>query len=109
MVRHIVAQDDGRWAVFDTVSNQLAIWDATEDELEDWLAGQAADDARKNTRGIVAHLKAGSRPRHWPTWAEALLEDRRSGGEASAGGALVRGEDPEQRVVDIGKRLDGER
>lgn len=96
MGRQIVRQDDGTWAVFDTVSNQITMWDATEKELEDWLAERAAEDSRRSTRGYLAHFKAGRRPpQHWATWREALAEDRERGGEATAyfDGLRTRGDD----------------
>lgn len=54
MSHQIIRQPDGRLCAFSTNVNDFVILDATPEELIDYYATQAADDARKRTRRLIA-------------------------------------------------------
>ena len=59
MGHQIVRQPDGLLAVFSSVVDSWVLVDATPEELSDWYAELAAEDARKRTAALVEHVLAG--------------------------------------------------
>jgi hypothetical protein len=86
MGSQIIKQPDGRLAIFNTNTDTVIVWDATEDEIVEHFAEQAAERAREDVRRTLAHVTAGEPKRAYfqfaMTWEEALEEDRQHGGEA---------------------------
>jgi hypothetical protein len=60
MGHQIIKQPDGRLAVFSSVVDDWIIRDATQQELEDYYAGEAATKARKDTRRVCEAVLAGN-------------------------------------------------
>lgn len=60
MGHQIIKQPDGRLAVFSSVVDDWIITDATQRELEDYYAEEAAEKARKVTRRICEAVLAGN-------------------------------------------------
>ncbi|GAA4626804.1 hypothetical protein GCM10023196_036550 [Actinoallomurus vinaceus] len=88
MGNQIIRQPDGKYAVFSRVSDQLVMWDATEDEVIEYFAEEAAEATRRDVRRKLEHVAAGEPERAYHqfamTWEEALRKDREHGGEAWA-------------------------
>ena len=53
MAHQYLLQPDGQLAVFDTITDEIIIADASPAELEEWVAEKAAKAARKDTRRIL--------------------------------------------------------
>lgn len=53
MGHQIIRQPDGLLAVFSTEVDGWVVYDATPDELLDWYAAQAAEDARARTQRVL--------------------------------------------------------
>ncbi len=86
MGSQIIRQPDGRFALYSTNTDTIAIWDASAEEIVEHFAALAAEDARVAAWAKLDHIRAG-RPREayhqfTMTWGEALLADREHGGEA---------------------------
>ncbi|GIH91964.1 hypothetical protein ACFFMN_33850 [Planobispora siamensis] len=81
----IIKQPDGHFAVFSSVTDTIIVWDATEDEVVEWFAEQAAERARQDARRALEHVAADEPRRAYfqfaMTWDEALGRDRKHGGE----------------------------
>ncbi|MCW2901743.1 MAG: hypothetical protein JWO67_4008 [Streptosporangiaceae bacterium] len=103
MGNQIIRQPDGHYAVFSTVTGTIIRWDATKDEIVEWFAEQAAEDARQNVRRKIEHVAAGEARRAYfqfaTTWDEALETDRKNGGDASADKEAKR--DMTERPIDV--------
>lgn len=88
MGNQIIRQPDGHFAVFSSVTGTIILWDATKDEIVEWFAEQAAEDARQSVRRKIEHVAAGEARRAYSqfamTWDEALEKDGEHGGDASA-------------------------
>lgn len=83
MGEQVVVQPDGRLAVFSSVEDQILVWDATEDEVIERAAENAAEYARVTTRMHVENVRAGRIPRPFGmTWERALAADEAHGGDA---------------------------
>lgn len=85
MGQQIIQQPDGKLAVFSTNTDTFIIVDATPEEIIEWRAEQAAEDARRHTRRQLDHVLSGN-PRNayfqfTKTWEEALEINREHGGE----------------------------
>lgn len=87
MGNQIIRQPDGKYAIFSTFTDTIAYWDATEDEIVEHFADQAAESARTEVREMLIHISAGNPElvyaRRVMTWEEALEMDRDHGGTAS--------------------------
>ncbi|MFG3439914.1 hypothetical protein ACGF0J_21925 [Nonomuraea sp. NPDC047897] len=84
MANQIIRQPSGHFAIFDSVTDTIIVWDATADEIVEWFAERAAERAREDARRLIVHVAAGN-PRaayhqFAMTWGEALAEDRKHGG-----------------------------
>lgn len=84
----IIRQPSGQFALFDSVTDTIIFWDATEDEIVEWFAEQAAASARGEARRKVDLVAAGNARAVYHqrvmTWEKALAEDRKRHGTASA-------------------------
>jgi hypothetical protein len=56
MGHQIIKQPDGRLAVFSSVVDAFVVLDATQQELVDWYAEEAARDARERTQRLLEKL-----------------------------------------------------
>jgi hypothetical protein len=86
MGNQIIKQPDGLFAVFSTSTETITVYDATEDELVEMVAEEAAERARRSVRDTIAKVNSGD-PRaayfqFTMTWEEALKDDREHGGDA---------------------------
>lgn len=86
MGHQIIKQPDGKFAIFSSNSDTIIVWDATEEEVVEYFADQAAADARRTVNRLLDHVKA-DKPREAYyqfalTWSEALEMDRDHEGEA---------------------------
>lgn len=84
MGQQIIQQPDGRYAVFDTVTDTLIVIDATAAEIIEWRADEAADQAREKARRDIERVRAGKGPFTLP-WAEALDRNAANGGTLTPG------------------------
>lgn len=84
MGQQIIKQSDGRLAVFSTETDTFIIMGATPEEIIEWRAEQAAENARRETRLTLEHVLSGQ-PRPYAqftlTWDEASRLNREHGGE----------------------------
>lgn len=75
MGQQIIVQPDGKLAIFSTITDTLIVTDATEEEIVEWRAEQAADMARMLTRNDIAHALSNdpdSPYRTKLTWEQAV-------------------------------------
>lgn len=81
----IIEQPDGNLALFCSNTDTIVTVDASDDELVEWFAEQAAADARRKARKDVDNVRAdrasASYHQFTMTWAEALESDQEHGGE----------------------------
>lgn len=86
MGNQIIKQPDDHYAIFNTNSDTIIVWDATEDEVVEYFVERAAEIARQDVRRTLAQVTSGEPRRAYfqfaMTWDEALSEDREHGGEA---------------------------
>lgn len=76
MGHQIVKQPDGRLAVFSTTADGFLFFDATEEEVVEYYAEEAAERARESTRRTIEMVKTG-KPRapyaqFTLSWKEAM-------------------------------------
>jgi predicted GIY-YIG superfamily endonuclease len=85
MGQQIIKQPDGRLAVFSSVVDAFVVVDATPEEILDWRAEQAAEDARRATqRELDAVLADDPRRVYFQfarSWEEASEMDRQNAPE----------------------------
>jgi hypothetical protein len=85
MGQQIIKQPDGKLAVFSSVVDAFIIVDATPEEILEWRAEQAAEDARRATqRELDAVLADDPRRVYFQfarTWEEASEMDRKNAPE----------------------------
>ncbi|MFI2616601.1 recombinase family protein [Streptomyces sp. NPDC018584] len=75
MGQQIIRQPDGKYSVFSSVTNTFIVLDASEEELIEWRATEAADRARDQAGRELERVKSSdSRPYHQftLTWEEAV-------------------------------------
>lgn len=86
MGNQIIKQPDGHYAIFNTNSDAIVVWDAEGDEIVEWFAERAAEQARDDARRQLGHVASDEPRRAYfqfaMTWDEALREDQEHGGEA---------------------------
>ncbi|MGW2520422.1 hypothetical protein ACWC09_26105 [Streptomyces sp. NPDC001617] len=82
MGQQIIKQPDGRLAVFSSVVDAFVIVDATPEEILDWRAEEAAQQARERTQRELDKVLSGDpRAAYFQfalTWEEAAKMDRES-------------------------------
>jgi hypothetical protein len=83
MGNQIIKQPDGRLAVFSTTTGAFAVYDATPEEIADWFARQAAQDAHREATRTANLVSNGSDAYGGlgMSWAEASLMNERHSGE----------------------------
>jgi hypothetical protein len=84
MPQHVIQQPDGRWCVFSTIVDAITVFDATEDEIIDYFADRAAEDARRSTRDYLDRIKAGKADPRRPTYEQALRDHEERHGPLEA-------------------------
>ncbi len=76
MGQQIIRQPDGKLAVFSTVVDGFLLFDATPEEVIEWRAQCAADNARERTRAELERVLDVENPKPYLrftlTWGEAL-------------------------------------
>jgi hypothetical protein len=84
MSQQVIRQPNGKYGVFSSITDTIIVWDATDVELVEWFAEQAAEDARQAARRVLGHVAAGQPRKAYfqftLTWEEALESDREHGG-----------------------------
>jgi hypothetical protein len=82
MGQQIIRQPDGKLAVFSSVVDAFVFVDATPEEIIEWRAETAAEDARRATRAELARVLDDGNPRPYYqftlTWEEAAEMDRKN-------------------------------
>lgn len=85
MGQQIIQQSDGRLAVFSSVTDTFIVVDATPEEIIEWRAEEAAEQARERTRAELDKVMSGnSRAAYFQfalTWEEAARMNREHGGD----------------------------
>jgi hypothetical protein len=86
MGQQIIKQPDGRFTVFCSITDTIAVYDATAADVVEYFAEQARRNAVEAARRLVSLVDAG-KPREAyhqfaMTWDEALQKDREHDGEA---------------------------
>ena len=96
MGHQVIRQPDGKLAVFSSGTGRWIRWDCEPEELVEWYAQRAAEDARRSARNTVDAVLAGTEiydPRFVLTFEEANKESGESGGVVlPAGGGPSRWE-----------------
>lgn len=72
MSTQIIIQPDGRLAVWSTITEDLILYDATEDEVISWFGKIAQVDAEARATEIIEKLRAGKKSYYQftKTWDE---------------------------------------
>lgn len=85
MGHQILKQPDGRLAVFSSFTDTFVLMDATEGEVVDWFAEQAAERERERTRAVLGHVLANNPQAAYfqftLTWEEAVQTNQKHGGD----------------------------
>lgn len=85
MGQQIIRQPDGNLAVFSSITETFTVVDATPEEIVEWRAKEAAEQARERTLRELDKVLAGdSRGAYFQfamTWEEAAESDREHGGD----------------------------
>jgi hypothetical protein len=84
----VIRQPDGRLAVFSDGTDRWIRWDNTPEEIVEWYAQRAAEDARRSARETVDAVLAGTAiydPRFVMSFEEANAESGASGGKVLPG------------------------
>lgn len=73
MGRQIIQQPDGKFSVFSSNVNHFVVQDATQEEITELFAEEAADRSRAEIREIFAKIEKGEKPYYQftMTWDEA--------------------------------------
>lgn len=80
MGNQIIKQPDGKLCVWSTVVDDIIITDASPEDLLDYYAEKAADEARQQTQRCLDAVLAGDPTKVYYQWAmsyEEALERRR--------------------------------
>lgn len=88
MGNQIIKQPDGKFAVLNSNTDTIVLWDATKDEVVDWFFQMELADLERRKQQIaeiVDHVAAGNAREAYHqfamTWDEALASDREHDGE----------------------------
>jgi hypothetical protein len=85
MGHQIIQQPDGKLAVFSSVVDAFVVLDATPEELVDWYAQEAAQEARERTQRTLDKLHSqgpqGVYGRRALTWEEASRMNQEHDGD----------------------------
>ncbi len=94
MGHQIIKQPDGKLCVFSSISDEIILADATAEELADWYAERAAEDARRETKRLTDMVLAGEKRPYFQftmTYDEAVEKHRKMGGDETI---IVKDEKP---------------
>ncbi|GAB3251242.1 hypothetical protein [Kineosporia babensis] len=84
MGRQIIQQPDGLYAIFSTSADAFIRWDGTREEITQFFADEAANDARRSVERLFDSIDEGGPRRAYHqfalTWDEALDLDHQTGG-----------------------------
>lgn len=88
MGHQIIQQPNGMLCVFSTNTDSIILADATPDQLADYYAQRAAEDARRETNRVIEAVLAGKPEKIYTrqfvmTYDEAVREHRARGGSES--------------------------
>jgi hypothetical protein len=85
MGQQIIQQPDGKFAVFSSISDSLIITDATQEEIVEWRAEEAANMARERTLLEFERVLDPGNPRPYRqftlTWDEAVAREAEDDGD----------------------------
>lgn len=89
MGNQIIRQPDGKFAVFNTNTDTIVLWEATKDEVVGWFVEAELAELERRKQHIadmIDQVAAGNARRAYAqfamTWDEALQRDREHDGEA---------------------------
>lgn len=86
MGNQIIKQPDGRFAIFNSGTDTIIIYDASYDEIVEYFARRAALDAERSVRVILGYVQDGEPRRAYAqftlSWEQALRTDQERGGDA---------------------------
>jgi hypothetical protein len=74
MGHQIIRQPDGKLAVFSSTTDTWILTDASPEELEDYYAERAAEDARRSARKTLGHVLAGEPRKAYYQFAMTFTE-----------------------------------
>jgi hypothetical protein len=86
----IIRQDpDDLYAIFDSSTDTIILWDASADEVVDWFVEQEVARVRERVTAIVGHVARGEPRRAYfqfaMSWEDAQRKDREHDGAFSTG------------------------
>ena len=80
MGQQIIQQPDGLFAVFSSITDSFIVTEATQEELVEWRAQEAADAARVSTRAELKRVLDPENKRPYAqftlSWEEASRQDQ---------------------------------
>lgn len=83
MGQQIIRQPDGKLAVFSSITDSFIVTDATPEEIIEWRAEEAANQARERTKAELKRVLDDQVERPYRqftlTWEEASQLDRAAG------------------------------
>lgn len=74
MGHQIIRQPDGNLAVFSSVVDSWILVNASPEDIADYYAEKAAQDARRHTRETIGHVLAGEPKRAYCQFAMTFTE-----------------------------------
>lgn len=90
MAYQVIRQPSGKLAVFSTGADRWAVYDAEPEEIVEWFAQRAADNARLSARETVNVVLAGNPRQIYAqfamTFEEANAKSAEDGGMTLPGG-----------------------
>ena len=78
MANIIIKQPDGLYALYDTISDTLEVWECTRDELIEYVVGKAAVRAQRECEEDIADTDAGRFASLKPSWEMAVKSHNRN-------------------------------
>lgn len=89
MGQQVIKQPDGLYAIFDTGSGMIEVWNATRDEIIQEFMDAAATRAREQAERVLHAIDSGVPSAVYRqgtlTWEQAVQSDRESDGSFSTG------------------------
>lgn len=87
----VIRQPDGKLAVFSSIVDCWAVYDGSPEEIVEWFAEKAAEDARRDAQRVIDAVMAGEPRKAYyqftMTFDEANAKSGEHGGEVLPGTA----------------------
>jgi len=73
MSRQIIKQPNSKYAVYSSICDSFILLDATKEQVLNWRANEAAEDARESCKKIFDKIESGKNPYYQfaLSWQEA--------------------------------------